>query len=117
MRSLACGLALLAATGAAQADELRAAPAVGARLTYRLVSTTKTLDKTFSAGSVHTYIVTKSDGKTAEGIIKPNAIILGCQGGASDLGCRDAAASPGAHWDGDLLTVPIESEAGDSLAK
>jgi hypothetical protein len=117
VRRLACGLALLAAAGTAQADEIRAVPAVGAKLTYRLVSTTKTPDKTFSAGSVHTYIVTKSDGKTAEGIIKPNAVILGCAEGKIDLGCKDAAASPGAHWDGNLLTVPIDGDSGNALAK
>lgn len=110
-------LTMAAAIGAASADEARTVPAVGAKLTYRLVSTTTTPAKTVSTGQVYTYIVTKSDGTTAEGVIKPNAIILSCTGGASDLGCKDAAASPGAHFDGDLLTVPVDSASGDALSQ
>ncbi len=106
-----------AAIGPASADEARTVPAVGAKLTYRLVSTTTTPTKAVSTGQVYTYIVTKSDGTTAEGVIKPNAIILGCAGGPTDLGCKDAAASPGAHFDGNLLTVPVDSAAGDALSQ
>ncbi len=109
-------MAMGVAIGAASADEPRTVPAVGAKLTYRLVSTTTTPTKTISTGQVYTYIVTKSDGATAEGIIKPNAIILECTGGAADLGCKDAAASPGAHFDGNLLTIPVDSASGDALS-
>ena len=110
-------IALLAATGAAHADEARTVPTEGIKLTYRLVSTTKTPAKTFSTGQVYTYIVAKSDGTTAEGVIKPNAIIIQCEGGPSDLGCKDAMASSGAHLDGNLLTVPVDNDSGDALSK
>jgi hypothetical protein len=115
-RVLASAIALLATVGAAHADDARTVPAEGIKLTYRLVSTTTTPTKTISAGQVYTYIVAKSDGPTAEGVIKPNAIIILCEGG-SDLGCKDAAASPGAHLDGNLLTVPVDSDSGDALSK
>jgi hypothetical protein len=115
-RLFAGAVLLLAAIGIARADEPRTVPAVGTKLTYRLISTTKTADKTLAVGQVYTYIVTSSDGTTAEGVIKPVAMIIGCQGGAADLGCKDAAKTPGAHFDGDLLTVPIASDAGDGLA-
>jgi len=118
VRRVALGgaIALLAAAGAAYADDVRTVPAAGIKLTYRLESTTKTPTKTISTGGVYTYIVAKSDGSTAEGVIKPSAIIIPCEG-ASDLGCKDAAASPGAHLDGNLLTVPVDSDSGDALSK
>src|SRR5512136_553948 len=109
-------VALVAAVGVARADEPRTVPAVGAKLTYRLISTTKLPDKTISTGQVYTYIVTSSDGTTAEGLIKPVAMILDCPGGAAYLACQEAAKTPGAHFDGDLLTVPVASDAGDGLA-
>ncbi|MFZ2005197.1 MAG: hypothetical protein WAV02_08935 [Stellaceae bacterium] len=84
IRALAGAIALLAATGVAHADEVRTVPAPGIKLTYRLVSTIKTPTKTISTGQVYTYIVAKSDGTTAEGVIKPNAIIIPCEG-ESDL--------------------------------
>jgi hypothetical protein len=115
--TLGAAIALLATAGAAYADDARTVPAPGIMLTYRLVSTTKTPTKTISTGQIYTYIVAKSDGTTAEGVIKPNAIILMCDGGASDLACKDAAASPGAHLDGNLLTVPVDSDSGDALSK
>jgi hypothetical protein len=109
-------LSFILATNMARADEARDVPAVGTKLTYRLVSTTKMPAKTIGGGQVYTYIVTSSDGATAEGRIKPVAKILYCAGGTDDLGCQDAAKSPGAHFDGDLLTVPISSESSDALA-
>jgi len=115
--ALGGAIALLAASGAAGADDARTVPATGLKLTYRLESTTTTPTKTISTGQVYTYIVAKSDETTAEGVIKPNAIIISCEGGASDLACKDAAASPGAHLDGNLLTVPIDSDAGDALSQ
>jgi hypothetical protein len=116
MRRLFCALACVAVAGLARADEPRTVPAVGSKLTYRAISTTKLPDKTLVGGQVYTYIVISSDGTTAEGLVKPVAMIIGCQGGAADLGCKDAARTPGAHFDGDLLTVPIASDAGDGLA-
>jgi hypothetical protein len=116
MRLLICGLALVVAARLAHADDVRTVPEPGIKLTYRLESTSKTPTKTLSTGQVYTYIVTKSDGATAEGIIKPNAIIIPCNG-RDDLGCKDAEASQGAHLDGNLLTVPVDSDSGDTLAK
>jgi hypothetical protein len=114
--ALGGAIALLVAVGPAYADDVRTVPAPGIKLTYRLVSTTKMTTKTLSTGQVYTYIVSKSDGTTAEGVIKPNAIIIPCDG-ESDLACKDAEASPGAHLDGNLLTVPIDSDSGDALSK
>ena len=118
MRPIALGgaIALLAATATAHADDVRTVPAAGIKLTYRLESVTKTPTKTLSTGQVYTYIVAKSDGTVAEGVIKPNAMIIPCEG-AADLGCKEAMASPGAHLDGKLLTVPVDSESGDALSK
>ena len=94
----------------------RDVPAVGSKLTYRVLTTTKTPSKTIGAGQIYTYIVTSSDGATAEGVLKPVAIVLDCPGGAGDLGCEDAAKTPDAHFDGHLLTVPVSGDAGDGLA-
>jgi len=116
MRRLFCALACVAAAGLARADEPRTVPDVGAKLTYRVISMTTMPDKTIGGGQVYTYIVTSSDGTIAEGLVKPVAIILYCHGGAADLGCEDSAKTPGAHFDGDLLTVPISSDVGDGLA-
>ena len=115
--ALVGAIALLAASGTAYADDVRTVPAESIKLTYRLVSTTTLPAKTISTGQLYTYIVAKSDGTTAEGVIKPNAMIIRCEGGADDLGCKDAAASPGAHLEGNLLTVPVDSDSGDALAK
>jgi hypothetical protein len=116
MRCLLVALALVTAVGLARADEPRTVPAVGAKLTYRMTSTTKLPERTVGGGQVYTYVVTSSDGATAEGLIKPVALILDCQGGAGNLGCADAAKTPGAHFDGDLLTVPVPGAAGDGLS-
>jgi hypothetical protein len=109
-------LSLLVVSDAVSADEPRTVPAVGTKLTYRLVSSTKLPDKTIAAGQVYTYIVQSSDGTTAEGTIKPIAMIMHCDQG-NDLSCADSAKTPGAHYDGDMLTVPVSSEAGDGLAQ
>jgi hypothetical protein len=116
MRRLVCAAALLAAIGTARADDARIVPALGAKLTYRFI-TTKTATGTVTAGEVYTNIVTASDATGAEGVIKPVAVVIHCTGGAADLGCRDASEMPGAHFDGELLTVPIAGDAGDALAK
>lgn len=117
MRSLFCLGALLLSLGTARADDARAVPAVGSKLTYRFLTTTTTPKGGTTAGEVYTYIVTAADAASAEGIIKPVALIMHCKGGAADLGCRTSAEAPGAHFDGDLLTLPIAGEVGDALAK
>ena len=116
MRRLLCALAFVAAAGLARADEPRTAPAVGTKLTYRLISVTKTPQKTVSVGQVYTYIPLSSDGTTAEGVIKPVAMIMPCDKGPGDLACEDSAKTPGAHYDGDMLTVPIADDSGAGLA-
>jgi hypothetical protein len=116
VRLLAGALALCVLIGAARADDVRTVPAVGAKLTYRAVSMTKLPSRTIGGGEIYTYIVNTSDGTTAEGSLKPGAMILDCTGGAADLGCQDAAKTAGAHFDGDLLTVPIPGDASEALA-
>ena len=109
-------ICLVAAVSAARADEPRTVPASGTKLTYRFVSSTKTPDRTIETGEVYTYIVTSSDKGTAEGTIKPVALILHCTKD-NDLVCADSAKEPGARYDGDMLSVPVSSESGDALAK
>jgi hypothetical protein len=114
MRALTVLLALLALTGAARADDGRAVPALGSNLTYRVLTQTTMGARTFGGGMTLTNIVTASDASSAEGVIKPTARIIHCNNGAADPICRDV---PGGHIEGDLLTQPIGSKAGDSLAK
>ncbi len=116
-RHIAWLLALCAVAGGTRAEEPRGVPALGSKLTYRLVTTTTTPTRTTTVGEVYTYIVTASDATSAEGVIKPRALIVHCDGGSADPGCSDARKATGAHFDGDLLTVPIASDIGDSLAR
>lgn len=118
MRYWLCALALIAAAGSAHADDTpRTVPSVGAKLTYRMVSgVTKTPGATTRFGFVYTNIVTSSDGTTAEGIIKPAAKIIECTQ-PNDLVCEDSEKTPGARYDGGMLSVPIASDSGDGLAK
>jgi hypothetical protein len=66
-------------TGGAAADESRNVPAVGSKLTYRSVSTTTIPRATLTTGEVSTYIVTAAEANSAEGIIKPRAVIIKCK--------------------------------------
>jgi hypothetical protein len=116
VRLLAYALGLCALIGTARADDPRDVPAVSAKLTYRAVSMTKLPSRTIGGGQVYTYIVNASDGTTADGSLKPDAMIFDCAGGAANLGCQDAAQTAGAHFDGDLLTVPIPNDAAEALA-
>ena len=117
MRLCAALLALLAMGGIAHAGDARDVPAVGSKLTYRSVSTTTIPRATLTTGEVFTYIVTAADATSAEGIIKPRALIVYCKGGAADHYCKSAGERPGAHFGGDLLTIPIAEDVGDALAK
>lgn len=114
MRALAGLLALITVAAAAWADEARNVPATGSKLTYRLITQTIVGGKTITAGMVYTYIVTASDGAAAEGVIKPVARIIHCDGGAADLACRDV---PNSRIEGDLLTQSIGGDAAEALAK
>jgi hypothetical protein len=117
MRLCAALLALLATGGIAQAGEARDVPAVGSKLTYRSVFTTTMPRATLTMGEEYTSIVTVGGASSAEGIIKPRARIVQCKESDTDLYCKSAAARPGAHFDGGLLTIPIPSDIGDALAK
>jgi hypothetical protein len=117
MRFLLSLAALIIALAAAHADEGRNVPAVGSKLTYRFITTTTMPRAKITAGEIYTYIVTAGDATSAEGIIKPVAMIISCKGGADDPFCRPALETPGAHLDSDLLTVPIAGDVGDALAK
>lgn len=117
MRPCAALLTLLAMGGIGHAGDARDVPAVGSKLTYRSVSTTTIPAATLTTGEVFTYIVTAGDASSAEGIIKPRALIVQCKEDGSDLYCKSAAERPGAHFDGALLTIPIASDIGDALAK
>ena len=110
-------LALLAMGGIAHAGEARNVPAVGSKLTYRSVTTVTIPRATLTRGEVYTNIVTAADATSAEGIIKPRAVIIQCTEDHSDRFCKTAAERPGAHFDGNLLTVPIADDVGDALAK
>jgi hypothetical protein len=117
MRAGAGVVFLLAATGIAHADEPRYVPAAGAMLTYRTIVTTKSsTGETIVNGQINTYRITSSDGVTAEGTIEPVALITGCTD-SNKLYCASAANAPGAHRDGDLLTVPVPDEIAKQLAK
>ncbi len=117
MRFRAIILALLAMGDIAHADEARNVPAVGSKLTYRTVSTTTIPRATLTTGEVSTNIVTAADAVSAEGFIKPRAVIIKCKEDGSDTFCKTAAERPGARYDGPLLTIPIASDIGDALAK
>ncbi len=110
-------VALLAMGGIAQAGEARDVPAVGSKLTYRSVTTVTVPRARLTSGEVSTYIVTAADMSSAEGIIKPRARIVQCTQDDPDLYGKSAAERPGAHFDGDLLTIPIADDIGDALAK
>jgi len=115
MRRCAALLALLAIGSIAHAGDARDVPAVGSKLTYRSVTTTSIPRATLTTGEEFTYIVTAADAASAEGIIKPRARIVQCREDDTDRYCKSAAARPGAHFDGALLT--IASDIGDALAK
>src|SRR5262245_42347306 len=123
MRLALSAIVLLLAAGIARADEPRNVPAAGTSLTYRLLITTKRhdaptgQDSTTVAGETYTYVVKSSDGTTAEGVIKPLAIILGCPTGEMNKSCEEVRKNPSARREGDLIMVPIPDDAGDSLSK
>jgi hypothetical protein len=110
-------LALLAAAGAARADDAYTLPAVGAQLTYRLISTTKLADQTITTGQVYTYTITAVSGATSEGTIRPVALIYGCAEGDTRKDCVIASKMAGAKRDGDMITLPIPDDIAAALTK
>lgn len=114
---LAATACILVAAGVARADDAYTLPAVGAQLTYRLVSTTKIRDHTITTGQIYTYTVTATNGADSEGTIRPVALIYGCPEGDARKDCVLAAKMAGAKRDGDLLTVPVPDGIAESLIK
>jgi hypothetical protein len=112
-------LGVLAAIGAAEADEPYALPAVGSQLTYRLVSTASLTEKSlsFTTGQVYTYTVTAVNGPVAEATITPVAVIYSCPASDTSKDCAFAAKAAGATRDGDLVTVPVPKDIANGLAK
>jgi len=116
MRLLLAMLALCVSTAAVRAEEARLTPAAGSTLTYRLVATTKSKNKTITTGQIYSYIVASSDGTTAEGTIKPLALLFDCRSPALDAVCAQAKKAPDVHEESGLTVLPIPSEIGDKLA-
>jgi len=118
VRALLAGAAgILAAAGGARADDAYTLPAVGAQLTFRLVSTTKIGDHSITAGQIYTYTITSVSGADIEGTIRPMALIYGCAEGDTRKDCVIAAKMAGAKLEGGLLTVPVPDTIADSLVK
>ena len=116
MRLLFAMLALSVSAAVARADEARLVPAAGSTLTYRLIATTKLHDKTITTGQIYSYIVASSDGATAEGTIKPLALLFDCRESALDAECARAKKTPNAREENGLTVVPVPPEIGDQLA-
>ena len=117
MRALLGAVGILAATGVAHADDSYTLPAVGAQLTFRLISTTKIADHTITAGQIYTYTITSISGANTEGTIRPVALIYGCPEGDTRKECVAAGKMTDTKRDGDLLTVPVPDSVAESLAK
>lgn len=117
VRALWGALGLLAGISAAHADDGYTLPAVGAQLTYRLISTSKISDHTITTGQIYTYTITAVSGADIEGTIRPLAQIFGCPDGDTRQDCVQAAKMSGAKRDGDLLTIPVPDAVADALSK
>jgi hypothetical protein len=117
VRALLGALCFFAAISLARADDGYMLPAVGAQLTFRLISTTKIADHTITAGQIYTYTITSISGADIEGSIRPLALIYGCAEGDTRNDCISAGKMAGAKRDGDLLTVPVPDGIADALLK
>lgn len=117
MRFMPFALPLLAIAATAHAEEARLAPAAGAKLTYRLVATTTSAEKTIVSGQIYTYSFTSSDGVVAEATIKLDAMLFDCNGREQEPFCGRVLKAPGARADGKLTLVPIPDDLGAALAK
>lgn len=117
VRLCAGAVLLLATTAVVRADEPRYTPAVGVAMTYRTIATTKPAGggDPIVNGQIETLKITSSDGVTAEGTIKPVALIIGCTDSNKEY-CASAATAPGAHRDGNMLTLPVPDQIADQLA-
>jgi hypothetical protein len=117
VRTLLGVVAVLAAVGAAHADEAYPLPAVGAQLTFRLMSTTKIGDRSITTGQIYTYTITAVSGADTEGTIRPVAMIYSCPEGDTRKDCVTAAKMTGVKRDGDLLSVPVPDGIADALVE
>jgi hypothetical protein len=111
----ACAVAMVLPP--ARADEGYKPPPVGAQMTYRMISTTKSGDQSITTGQVYTYTITAVDGARSEGTIRPVALIYGCAADDKRPDCIVASRIAGAKRDGELLTVPVPDAVADNLAK
>jgi hypothetical protein len=103
--------------GVARADDSYTLPAVGAQLTFRLISTTKLADQSVTTGQIYTYTITSISGVNSEGTIRPVALIYGCAEADTRKDCVAAGKMTGVKRDGDLLTVPVPDGIADTLVK
>ena len=118
MRRLFLILLSLAFVASARAEEARLVPPVGAKLTYRLVTTTtRTSGEKIVAGQVYTYSITASDGLVAEGTVKLDAMLFPCKDKIGDPLCDRVLSAPGARPDGDTVLVPIPESLSPMLSK
>jgi hypothetical protein len=117
VRALLGAAGILAAIGVAHVDNAYTLPAVGAQLTFRLISTTKIGDQSITVGQIYTYTLTAVSGATSEGTIRPVALIYGCTETDTRKECVAAGKMTGVKRDGDLLTVPVPDSVADGLVK
>jgi hypothetical protein len=117
VRALLGALGFLTAISAARADDGYPLPAVGAQLTFRLISTTKMADRSITVGQIYTYTITSISGADSEGTIRPVALLYGCAEGDERKDCVTAGKMAGAKRDGDLLTIPVPDSIADGLIK
>ncbi len=116
MRLLRAVVALCAFSASVRADEARLVPAAGSTLTYRVVTTSKTSDKTIVFGEIYAYVVASSDGTVAEGAIRPIALLFGCRGHEDDADCIRAKTAPVAREEDGFTVVPVPAALADRLA-
>jgi hypothetical protein len=118
MRRLLLVLLSLAIVASARGEAARLAPPAGAKLTYRLITTTtrKGGDKTV-AGQVHTDSIIASDGYLADGTITLDGMLFACKNKPGDPLCDRVLRAPGARADGEMIFVPIPAELNSILSK
>jgi hypothetical protein len=112
--AIAAFFGLLAAS--AEAEEARLVPAAGSTLTYRLVTTTKTQDRTVVTGQIYAYLIASSDGTVAEGAIKPLALLFDCRGHEQEADCARVKTAPDVREENGFTVVPVPAAVADKLA-
>lgn len=100
----------------AQAEEARLAPAAGSTLTYRVINTIKTQEKTTVSGQILAYRVVSSDGATSEGTIKLISLLFDCGKNEAQSDCATLKAKLETHEEDGLTVIPVPSATADKLA-